>query len=149
MKPKPVKPSAMGNNRGKNAFGRLCADLKKIAVVWPPELPKPDKFPATLKDFFRLIVKAKTPADCMARFRQFLRIRGPRSGFWAAQTPLTRAEADSWAVALIHTINEGDKKEGYFNQSTWLGIGSSYKYWWKAQKSTKAREAAKKRRPAS
>ncbi len=42
--------------------------LKRIEN-WEKIVPKSDRFPARLGDFFRLIVKAKTPADCTKRKR--------------------------------------------------------------------------------
>jgi hypothetical protein len=36
-------------------------------------IPQPDKFPAPFKDFLRLIVRGKTPADRTKRFRDYLR----------------------------------------------------------------------------
>jgi len=137
------------------ACDQMLAELRKRAVEWPADLPKPDKFPATLKDFFSLIVKAKTPADCMTRFRQFLREKmqhetDARDAHWdVPRNRFTNAERDTWAVSQIVAINDGDKKVGYFTQEIWLGMASAYKYWWNNEKSIKARESAKKRKPRS
>jgi hypothetical protein len=128
---------------------RLSEGLEKIAVEWPPDLPKPPEFPATLKDFLRLIVNAKTPADCMQRLRQFLRERGPRSSFWV-DNPTPADKADTWVVSRIQAIREEDRKGGFFtDQWAWLKLASAYTYWWKEQKSIKASESAKKRKPRS
>jgi len=98
---------------------RLSEQLKKIAYDWPPDLAKPAQFPATRKDFFRLIVDAKTPADCMHRLRQFLRETKrceaiiPRDTHWdIPHDRFTDAERDVWAVSQIQAINDGDKEGG-------------------------------------
>jgi hypothetical protein len=153
-------------------FDRIVREpLEKIAVEWPADLPKPKRFPATLKDFLSHIVNAKTPADSMRRLRQFLCERGPRSSFWDLEAPplghgfkpiqtllprslfgdekpLTPAERYAWGISQILAIKDADKRGGYFTQDIWLGMGSAYRYWWKDQKSRKARESAKKRKPA-
>ena len=133
-------------------FDRIIhAPLMKLTK--PCNLPLPVKFPATLKDFFNLIVKAKTPADCTCRLRQFLceKMRPaslPRDAHWA-DNPLKDAERSELAIHEIQKINSGDKQGGYFTEEIWRGMGSAYRYWWAKQKSIKASESAKKRRPRS
>lgn len=125
---------------------RVCAGFEKIAVAWPPELPKPDHFPARLKDFLACVVRAKTPADGTARFRRFLGASAGRDAHWFAGKPITVDEREAWAISQIQAINDGDKTGGYFTVDVWLAMGSAYKSWWQDQKSAKARESAKKRK---
>jgi hypothetical protein len=56
---------------------KLQAAYEREAAAWG-DVPRPAKFPASLDDFLRLIVRAKTPADQMKRFRDFLRDRWKR-----------------------------------------------------------------------
>ena len=123
---------------------QMCEELNEHAVQWPSELPKPDEFPATLKDFLCLIVKAKTPADGTARLRRFLREKGCHPSFWATNKPPT--EAETGAANQIQAIKEGDEKGGYFTQDRWLAMASAYLNWWSDQKSAKARLSARERR---
>ncbi len=123
---------------------KVCAGFDKIAVEWPLGLPKPDHFPATLKDFLARIVKAKTPADGKARFRRFIGAKAGRNSFWYAEKPIKADERDTWVVSQFQAINAGDKKGGYFTADVWLAMGSAYIYWWQDQKSAKARESVNK-----
>jgi len=125
---------------------KVCAGFEKIAVEWPPGLPKPDHFPATLKDFLACVVKARTPADGTARFRRFLGAKAARDSHWFAEKSITADERDTWVVSQFQAINGGDKKGVYFTVDVWFAIGSAYIYWWQNQKSAKARESAKKRK---
>jgi len=98
-----------------------------------------DQVPATLDEFLSKIVKAKTPADGSKRFRDFL----CSVCFSDDGDPLSKA-ADQ-----IQRIKEADRQAGYFTQTRWEIMGGSYLEWWKNQKSSKARESAKKRKRAS
>jgi len=131
------------------ARDRLIEDLRRRTIEWPAYLAKPDEFPATLGDFFRLIVKAKTTADCMRRFRQFLREKGWRKTHFVEERPPVGFDPETWTANEIQRIKDKDKNGGYFENLGWLGMGSAYRSWWKAQKSMKARESARKRKPAS
>jgi hypothetical protein len=123
---------------------KVCAGFDKVAVEWPSGLPKPNHFPATRKDFLAVIIKAKTPADSMARFRRFLGASAGRNSHWFADKPITVDEREAWAISQIQAINDGDKKVGYFTVDIWLAMGSAYIYWWQDQKSAKARESVNK-----
>lgn len=123
-------------------------ELKKRAVEWPAGLPKPDRFPATLKEFLRLIVKAKTPADCMPRLLRFLR-EGYSSPPWRArEKSYTADEAEVKAYDEMQAITEADKQGGYFTKLQWLMLASEYRDWWRDLKSAQARESAAKRKSA-
>lgn len=50
---------------------RCCDDaLKRYQAI-----PQPNQWPATLNDFYRLIVRAKDETECQPRFKRFLRYR--------------------------------------------------------------------------
>jgi hypothetical protein len=134
----------------------LDMTFKRMAAAerldeWKKTVPKPESFPATLEDFYRLIVKARTPADCAKRFRDFLgnvcsRYPAPGKGESLART----APEDS-AIIHIQKIKDADKEGGFFTESKWLALAGRYSDWWKQQKSSKSRESASKRKrpPAS
>ncbi|MEJ0089042.1 MAG: hypothetical protein WDM80_04715 [Limisphaerales bacterium] len=100
-------------------------------------VPKPDRFPAKLSDFFDRIVKAKTPADNTKRLRDFF-----------CQVSFSDdVEPESKAAEFIQRIkSDDDNQEGFFTETKWEQMAARYLEWWKKQKSSKARESAKKRK---
>lgn len=102
-------------------------------------MPKPDRFPATLNDFFDKIVKAQTRGRDEKRLRDFL---CQCSFANDANTPL---KADN----LIQRIKEADKDGGFFSETKWDMMGGSYLDWWKGEKSRKAGESARQRKKKS
>jgi hypothetical protein len=126
---------------------KACEKLDKI--VGPTRLPMPKHFPASLKDFLARIVKAKTPADSMARLRQFLRKEAARDWFWFAPKPIAEDERDAWVISQLEAIKKGDKEGGFFTEGIWSSMGSAYHSWWCDQKSAKTRKSRKKLKPAS
>ena len=56
---------------------KLQDAYEREAAAWA-DISQPEKFPASLGDFLKLIVHAKTPADATKRFRDFLRDRWKR-----------------------------------------------------------------------
>jgi hypothetical protein len=129
----------------------LDMTLKRIAAVERLEeskkaAPKPESFPATLEDFYRLIVKAKTPADCAKRFRDFLGnvfARYPSPGNGKSRAKIA---PEGSAIMHIQKIKQADKEGGFFTESKWLALVGRYSDWWKQQKSSKSRESASKRK---
>jgi hypothetical protein len=101
------------------------ADFSK-SIEGLKDVPKPVSFPATLNDFFRLIVKAKT-LDATKRLRDFLSEQGGNT---------------DWAAKFIGKIKEGDKRGGFFTEQKWQPMAGEYMLWWKQQKSAKARDSA-------
>jgi hypothetical protein len=129
---------------------RSHEELRKLAK-WPDGLPKPAKFPATLKEFFRLVVRARTTTECTARLHDFLREGYLRPLFWRRpnQESYTTAEAEAKACAQIAEIKEADKQGGHFTEDQWQMLGSKYMAWWREQKSEKARGSAMKKKKAA
>jgi hypothetical protein len=135
--------------------------------------PRPAKFPATLDDFLRLIVCAKTPDD-MSRFREFLRYRVERSyaskeytgregdaeenpdlqalrnehaARWKALDSKKRRElVEAEADGLITRYRE--RGIGHSSPAAWDSFANDYLNWWKAQRSQKARASAMQRKRA-
>ncbi len=108
---------------------RASERLRKSAAERPTDIPKPKKFPAKLKEFFRLIVKAKTEADCYHRFRHFLEEYSSSFG--------------DRPVVELQKIKDKDRHEGYFTESLWLLLAIAYRGWWSVQRSIKAHESAR------
>jgi hypothetical protein len=117
---------------------RACND-EAVRKSWRDEGVMPKKFPATLNDFLRIIVRAKTPADSMKRLRDFFRHE-------QAENPdLYRDPADR-----IAEMKARDQDGGYFADfNTWRSLTRIYEGWWRSQKSSKASESASKRKPRS
>jgi hypothetical protein len=136
------------------------ADLQATQVqAWPEDLPKPQKFPATLRDFLALIVRAKTQADSMKRFRDFLtryyqHYNHPR---WIGGRLRSKKEAEDKTLETLNAINSadkepekgGDEKHGYFTKDIWVRFARAYQFWRRRQKSRKARKSARSRKPRS
>jgi len=99
----------------------------------------PQQFPATLNDFLRLIVRAKTPADSMKRLRDFYQYEQTK------YPDLYRDPANR-----IAEMKASDREGGYFADfKSWQSRACVYEIWWNNQKSCKARESASKRKPRS
>lgn len=88
--------------------------------------PPAASYPATLKDFYRVIVKAKT-VDAEKRLRDFLSEKSGRA---------------DWATGFIGKIKEEDKLGGFFTERKWQAMAGEYLFWWKQQISKKARVSA-------
>jgi hypothetical protein len=109
---------------------------------WKNSVPKPPAFPATLGQFLQIVVKAKTNADRIKRFREFHR----------QVTFKTEQDPGASAADLIGRIKEADKQGGFFSATRWEITGGSYLEWWKGQRSVTNRKNAKtpkKRKPTS
>jgi len=124
--------------------GSLDLDLtiEKIETMqrYEKTVPLPTKFPATLDDFFRLIVKARTVADATKRLRDFLCYSYFKSG------NTQKNDAGAYAANQIQKMKDGDKNGGYFAQQQWRSFAGHYMDWWKRQRSFKARESARHRK---
>lgn len=110
-----------------------------VRKSWSDAGKMPRKFPATLDDFLRLIVRARTPADSMKRLRDFFR-------YQQAKNPdLHRDPVDRIAKMKVR-----DKEEGYFADfKRWQSGACVYEIWWDSQKSSKASDSASKRKRRS
>ena len=104
--------------------------LERLAKLddWKRTVPKPEKFPASLGDFLRLVVHAKTTADSTKRLRDFY----CQHSFEKDKDPQARA------AAQIQRIKDGDEQGGFFTDTKWEMLGGNYLEWWKHQKSTSA-----------
>jgi hypothetical protein len=97
------------------------------------DVPKPSTFPATLNDFFRLIVKTRTDT-ATKRLRDFLTAQSGNA---------------AWAAKFIGKIKEADKRGGFFTEQKWQPMAVEYGLWWKQQKSAKSRLSALSKSDAS
>jgi hypothetical protein len=119
--------------------GPAAASLLKppdaeIRKHWQAKGEAPEKFPATLRDFLRLIVRARTPADSMKRLRD-----------WFRHENATHQAPE--AADRITQIKAADQQGGYFTRfDDWRALAVGYKHWWSGQKSLKASQSAKKKK---
>jgi len=110
----------------------------------------------------RVIVRAKTPADSMKRFRDFQRQQNTN---WLLADKMERQESAVQAHAGAKKIatpilSPGDKEQverlaaadiesahnSGLTQMRWRRLALSYGSWWRAKKSNQARISAKQRR---
>lgn len=129
----------------------LIANLAKDKIV-----SLPDRFPATLKDFLTLVVKAKTPADGTKRVRDWGKSQ-VQGFFIIPKTKRVRVPSDpekrkkliqegqlslapTHEFATLEMIIEGDKAGGFFKTKTqWRRFALRYISWWKQERSRTAR----------
>ena len=116
----------------------MDSTLERIQKLenWKKNTPKPEAFPASLGVFFDLIVKARTPADCTKRMRDFL-----CQVFFAND-----CDPHSRAAGLIQRIKDCEQQGGYFSETKWEIMGGCYLEWWKEEKSRKARKSGGQRK---
>lgn len=120
-------------------------------------VPLPKKgFPATLADFLRVVVGAKTPADATKRLRDFYREtlcdhttsplpHKPYSAEDHDRDGGPTVDPEQWAATAI----QGWKECGFRTEHEWLELAQHYLTWWTDQVSKKNSTSAKQRRSAS
>jgi hypothetical protein len=88
-------------------------------------IPLPTKFPATLEDFYRQVVKGKTPADKAKSFRDFLKAHIAET---IERSRLEKPEADEVErFALFHLQSWHDG--GCPGKQQWLVTARDYLAW--------------------
>jgi hypothetical protein len=124
-------------------------------------IPLPPKFPATLRDFLRLIVNARTPADSIKRFRDFQRQQN-RNWLYSQKSerqevemqgrtgtqkiaPPTLGPEDEELIERRTAADIESMQTEPFKKMKWLRLALLYNGWWRAVKSNKAKISAKKR----
>lgn len=142
--------------------GKVLAN-ERIAMTQRPfaGIPLPPKFPATLRDFLRLAINTRTPADSMKRLRDYLRERN-RIYLLAekleSQEAATQGHAGTKKIARP-TLEPDDEEQVErraaveiesmqnhgLTQMGWRRLALSYHTWWREKKSNQARISAKKR----
>jgi hypothetical protein len=92
------------------------------------ELDYPTSFPASLDQFLRLAVDARTTADSTKRLRDFLISKFP--------------DNESFAIEELAKM----RRDGFPTKESWLDLGDAYVRWWIKERSKKAAESAHKRK---
>ena len=87
-----------------------------------PTLPHLKRFPATLQDFYRLIVKARDKAENQPRFKRFLR--------FIYQEIARKQECDSQVEQTFQTY----QKHGFSLDIQWDHFAWRYMHWWAKEK---------------
>jgi hypothetical protein len=88
--------------------------------------PMPKQFPASLEDFFKLIVRGKTPSSSQTRFKDFLDDK--LSKLYAEQR-LTDFEVKGKS----HDYYLRSKRTGFPDETSWLVYAGDYSRWWDAK----------------
>ena len=138
-------------------------------------LPNPKQWPATLTDFYKLVVRCKQEKDNPLRFLRFLRFRAEGRGL---EVVVSRIDGEK----LVHTFKRGTGEQAptqsaeaieqaaerhfaeyrvaQFNQEAWFDLARDYRRWWAwdsteskrragQARADKAAETKRKRRKAS
>jgi hypothetical protein len=100
---------------------------KQIAEI--AGIGTPRKFPATLKDFLRLIVNARNRKAAMERYQNFL----------SAQLKAENSEEK------VESVFERDETNGFPDVDSWKIWAKRYLHWWKSERTSKAKISAHKR----
>ena len=139
-------------------------------------LPMPNLFPAEKEDFVRLVIRAKTPADGMKRFREFLKGYVQRLHYGSDPEP-TRSNGETpsefherreiyrekeqrrqhdleqiGAEEIQRRIQETVERQlakydrDGIGQMHWESLAKEYACWWQSQRSEKARKSAKQKK---
>jgi hypothetical protein len=95
-----------------------------------PPIPDPEHWPATLKDFYRLVIGAREEGDCQHRFKRFLESEADdRMEVW-------RGLGETWPEERIaekaHAEFMRIQQTG-FAQDSWEHHAQCYYEWWKAE----------------
>jgi hypothetical protein len=111
-----------------------CSELFPAAPAAAP-IPKPRQWPASLRDFYRLIMEVRDKADAQPRFRRYL--SSIHNNWLACLSPEWSADgADRLTDATFHDLqSKGFDKDG------WLSHTRGYRWWW-AQEVHCAKKAA-------
>jgi len=88
----------------------------KEARARQDSIPQPGQWPASLDDFYRIIVRAKDRTESQPRFKRYLR------------TSSKNAES-----AFL-----GFKEAGFTSRAVWNAHAAAYKTWWEQAKQKKA-----------
>jgi hypothetical protein len=115
----------------------------------------PQKFPATLADFLRLVVRGKGTAEKTKRLRDFYTAEHARPLMFKGklapedQVCAERRAGDeiaAWKAGGFRDTGSAPKVERA--EEKWRRLAVRYLAWWKSQKSVKARDSALKRKKA-
>jgi len=124
-------------------------------------IPSPQKFPATLREFLRLVINGRTPADKMKRLRDYLRERNRiylHAEKFEHQEATTQGRAETKKI-IPPTLEPDDEEQverraaeeiasmqnNSLTQMQWRRLALSYRTWWREKKSNQAQISARKR----
>jgi len=134
----------------------LKAETRAIANRHFEGIPFPKKYPASLEDFFRYVVRAKTPSESQERFKDFF--RETTRYIMVSESPQEESTNRSSRPNEMMTESGEIDRDRYAekalaaysysrfqNNSCWVPLARDYLNWWRRKKSTKAREAVAKK----
>lgn len=110
---------------------------------------KPSQEPyATLDDFLKKIVKARTPADSMKQFRDFAEWYAPQMCKPRLSENRKELEMPLDPTYTAEQLLKDLKKVGFKSEISWNRFKEQYQHWWKHQKSLKRASAGKESQAA-
>ncbi|HOK76429.1 MAG TPA: hypothetical protein PLW35_01765 [Verrucomicrobiota bacterium] len=119
-------------------------EARRALGLIEPALPMPGRWPATGKDFMRLVVRGRTEADSVGRLRQFFFEQKSKTllfhGKLAAED---RKECEQYAAGMVGRIRKSDY---VLDERGWRRLAGEYLTWWRAHLSEQRKLAAGKRK---
>lgn len=106
--------------------------------------PQPRKFPATLDDFLRIIVRGRSRAESEKRFREFLEF-----SIYFERKSLSDAgeKIKSSLKSDVEYAYQRTKREGWDCFTAWWQSVNEYRKYWQSHLSYQARASAKRKQP--
>ena len=89
-------------------------------------IPRPTSFPASITDFFRVIVKGKSKSESESRYRKFVRSLLQSDRKFSNQTDETISDEEIETVIQSH-------KDLVQQPHNWRTLAKQYSTWWECQ----------------
>jgi hypothetical protein len=128
-------PRAEAVREALELLGASQAEISSCRYHEAPEslapIPAPPRWPATLKDFYRLIMKVRDKADAQPRLRHYL--LGLRYPFHSSQDEEDRRVDDTFR----------ELRTKGFDKPSWLSHARGYRRWWANEVHMKKRRAGR------
>lgn len=125
---------------------RIWTEAEKALGLVEPELPTeqlPKRWPASGKDFMRLVVRGRTEADSVKRLRDyFFEERAQTLRFKGRLLPEDRRECEEHAAGMVGRFRG---KDCALSEQAWRRMATEYSTWWRDRLSAERRQAARKR----
>lgn len=154
--------AALGLRQAARDALEVARESSRQQVVAAYTLPTPKQLPATLADFYKLVVRGKEEKDNPPRFKRFLRFRAE-----GRKVEVTGSRMDGQKLIFIFKPGTGKQpptqsaeaaekaaerqfaeyQAAQFNQEAWDDLARDYMRWW-AWESTESKRRAGQARAA-
>lgn len=117
-------------------------------------IPQPKQFPATLDDFYRLIVRAKNKTESQPRFKRYLlwvlnykRLNVEFDPRFAERPKPALMEGTKEAIDAVESELRRYQNDGILHKIFWDSLAEHYRRWWEPQRLETNRVNARKHKP--